>query len=138
MKAIPSRADPSKWGCSQCDYGHDVGKSRNGVYKHFKKAHEGVESEVVEVSAPSDYVQTDEIPVEDSDDSFTKSDGTDWGSVDWEETDNAQGPDHPQTVERHGPRQHERHDSRRSGSSDSFRLHVVGPHAHPLGPWRDE
>ena len=92
MKAIPSRADPSKWGCSQCDYGHDTGKSRNGVYKHFKKAHESEEPEVVEVSAPTDYVQNDDIPVEDSDDSFTESDGTDWGSVDWEETESTATP----------------------------------------------
>lgn len=96
MKAIPSRADPSKWGCAKCDYGHDVGKSRNGVYKHHKKMHESVSSEntpKTEVkkqarstpkiseensteSVPSDYVQNEE-----------ENSSNDWGSIEWEETE---------------------------------------------------
>jgi len=101
MKAVPSRADPSKWGCSQCDYGHDTGRSRNGVYKHWKKAHEGVEVPVVETSEPinltSDYVQNEESPVDESDESFTKSDEMEWGSVDWDETE-ARGAPKARTI----------------------------------------
>lgn len=118
MKAVPSRADPSKWGCSQCDYGHDEGRSRNGVYKHFKKNHENVEksdnfpqarSATVsmlenlhkigsseESNDSTDYVQSE--PLESPDD-FTESDGSvEWGSVDWEESTSSSPPPKARTI----------------------------------------
>jgi len=93
VKASPSRANPSKWGCSQCDYGHDEGRSRNGVYKHFKKNHENHEK--------SDYSSKARSPSVLNEDNFTKSveeteepvstdyvenESLDWGSVEWDES----------------------------------------------------
>ena len=128
MKAIPSRADPDKWGCSQCDYGHDVGKSRNAVYKHWKKNHELSDFDeksqeksqarsttfsmlenlhkigsTEESETPTDYVQNpgDLSPEESvkNDTSFTESDGSiEWGSVDWDESTPTDQPPKARTI----------------------------------------
>ncbi len=125
MKAVPSRADPSKWGCSQCDYGHDVGKSRNGVYKHFKKNHENVEKtdnfpqarsttvsmldnlhkigSTDETEDSSDYVKSaedfsDEESVKIDTDTTDESAGLEWGSVEWEESSQNDPPPKARTI----------------------------------------
>ena len=105
MKAIPSRADPSKWGCAECDYGHDSGKSRNGVYKHHKKMHESVSSE----NTPKNELKnksrsTPKISEENLTESVStdyvqneyENSGNDWGSIEWEETE--EGTPKPRTI----------------------------------------
>lgn len=115
MKAIPSRANPQKWGCSQCDYGHDVGKSRNAVYKHFKSNHQPTivnaqdhakteqfstasqysdsETEnlhkIEENTENNDFVKNDPIS---SDDNPSNSTETDWGEIDWNDSDSGEPP----------------------------------------------
>ena len=104
-KAVPSVGNPEKWACSACDYGHDVGKSRNAVYKHFKKHHQndsvketkttnsslnfsGSQSSVSEnenlhkiedSTEKDDFVKSESISTESSDDK--------WGSIEWDEND---------------------------------------------------
>ena len=115
MKAIPSRANPQKWGCSQCDYGHDVGKSRNAVYKHFKAHHQttivnpqdhakseefstGSQYSVfetdnlhkIEENAENvDFVKNDSIS---SDENPSNSTDSGWGEIDWNDSDSGEAP----------------------------------------------
>ena len=115
MKAISSRANPQKWGCSQCDYGHDVGKSRNAVYKHFKAHHQttienpqdhakseefstGSQYSVSETdnlhkieenAENDDFVKNDPIS---SDENSSNSTESGWGEIDWNETDSGEVP----------------------------------------------
>jgi len=103
MKAIQSRSNPDKWGCSQCDYGHDVGKSRNAVYKHFKKIHQNsTNSTLSETGSQSsgfsdpqitqnreedenvDFVQNEN---ESESEISQNQENSEWGSVEWEEPD---------------------------------------------------
>jgi len=96
VKATPSRADPSKWGCSQCDYGHNEGRSRNGVYKHFNKNHatsDFDEKSDFEKQARSTSVSNEDNftkSVQDSEESvssdYVQNETLDWGSVEWEES----------------------------------------------------
>ena len=102
-KAIPSRSNPDKWGCSQCDYGHDVGKSRNGVYKHFKKKHQNLtNSATSETGSQSSGFSEPQITqnqendenvdfVQNADESESQisqnREDSEWGSVEWEEPD---------------------------------------------------
>jgi len=102
-KAIQSRSNPDKWGCSQCDYGHDVGKSRNGVYKHFKTKHQNLTNSTTSETASqsSDFSepqitqnqQNDENVdfVQNADESGSEisqnREQSEWGSVEWDEPD---------------------------------------------------
>jgi len=115
MKAVPSRGNPQKWGCSQCDYGHDVGKSRNAVYKHFKAHHQ------TNIENPSNSTKSEEFstgsqypdpespkitqnPENDENEDFVKNESisndenpsnsteTGWGEIDWNESDSGEAP----------------------------------------------
>lgn len=104
-KATPSRADPSKWGCSRCDYGHDEGRSRNGVYKHFKKNHENVEnidnfsqarsSSVFPEDNSTKSVQEESEPVSTD---YVQNESLDWGSVEWDESTSSDEPPKARTI----------------------------------------
>lgn len=96
MKATPSRANPSKWGCSQCEYGHSEGRSRNGVYKHFNKNHTSSDfeekSNFTKQARSSSVSNEDNFTksVQDSEESvssdYVQNETLDWGSVEWEES----------------------------------------------------
>lgn len=75
-------ANGSKWGCSQCHYGngHNKGKSRNAIYKHFKKMHESDETEFVKIESENIEVQEE---------TFTESvepESSEWGEIEWEDS----------------------------------------------------
>jgi hypothetical protein len=107
-KAIPSRSDPNKWGCSVCDYGHDVGKSRNGVYKHFKKKHQNLTNSTLSETGSqyndSENENLHKIEETDKTDDFVKNsdespdeisqnpEESGWGSIEWDEDENAEPP----------------------------------------------
>jgi len=71
VKAVKHEFDEGKWQSSFDDYGHGEGngKSRNAIYKHFKK----INSEPKE--QPSIIKEPKEIPVEETE--------TKWNSSDW-------------------------------------------------------
>lgn len=105
MKSIPSRAEPSKWGCSQCDYGHDLGRSRNGVYKHFKKSHENdIKSEVISqarsdpIFSEDDYTKSVETENETVSTDNVQNEGLEWGSVEWDESEESSTPPKARTI----------------------------------------
>ena len=52
VKAIPHPTDPNKWMSNFDEYGHGEGngKSRNAIYKHFKKINQESESSESEIS----------------------------------------------------------------------------------------
>jgi hypothetical protein len=105
-KAVPHPHDEGKWACSVCSYGHGKGngKSRNGVYKHWKKEHQSHNAENDEkedftkqsssttVSEQDNYTKSEDSPkegdfVQTDESDYTKSDGFDWGSISWADDD---------------------------------------------------
>ncbi len=105
-KAIPSRADPEKWGCSICDYGHDVGKSRNAVYKHHKTKHQNLTnstlSETGSQSTDSETTNFTQNPENTENEDFVKNEGissdeNSWGNVEWDD-DTDQAPPKAKTI----------------------------------------
>lgn len=62
VKAIPHPTDEGKWMSNFDDYGHGDGngKSRNAIYKHFKKLNEiQVEETVTEKSTDDSWIDTE-------------------------------------------------------------------------------
>lgn len=81
-------ANGDKWACSQCNYGHGhkKGKSRNAIYKHFKKVHSETE---VEVKTESEFVKIEEENPQIEEENFTESvepESSAWGEIEWEDS----------------------------------------------------
>lgn len=66
------KRDDGLYQCNDCEYGHDVGKSRQAVYKHWKKVH-GQEAE----DETMIHIEETREPTDDLEDV------DEWGSIGW-------------------------------------------------------
>lgn len=66
------KREDGKYQCSDCEYGHDVGKSRQAVYKHWNAVH----AEQVQINNEVEPIEEQTIPIEETEED-------EWSTISW-------------------------------------------------------